>query len=63
MEELKKVERSVAKALPGAPHETLLVLDAAIGQNSIQQARVFNEALNLTGLVMTKLDGSSKGGV
>jgi fused signal recognition particle receptor len=63
MEELKKVERSVAKALPGAPHESLLVLDAAIGQNSLQQARVFNDALRLSGLVMTKLDGSSKGGV
>ncbi|MFY9614326.1 MAG: signal recognition particle-docking protein FtsY [Candidatus Dormiibacterota bacterium] len=63
MEELKKVERSVAKALEGAPHESLLVLDAAIGQNSIQQARVFNDALKLTGLVLTKLDGSSKGGV
>jgi fused signal recognition particle receptor len=63
MEELKKVERSVGKALEGAPHETLLVLDAAIGQNSIAQALVFNDALRLTGLVMAKLDGSSKGGV
>jgi fused signal recognition particle receptor len=63
MEELKKVERSVAKALADAPHESLLVLDGAIGQNSLQQARVFNDALRLTGLVMTKLDGSSKGGV
>jgi fused signal recognition particle receptor len=63
MEELRKVERTVGKALPGAPHETLLVLDAATGQNSIQQARVFHDALQLTGLVMTKLDGSSKGGV
>lgn len=63
MEELKKIERTVGKAMPGAPHEVLLVLDAAIGQNSLQQARVFSEALDLTGLVMTKLDGSSKGGV
>jgi len=63
MEELKKIERSIGKAMPEAPHETLLVLDAAIGQNSIQQARVFNEALRLTGLVVTKLDGSSRGGV
>jgi fused signal recognition particle receptor len=63
MEELRKIERTAGKALPGAPHETLLVLDAAIGQNSIQQARVFHEALPLTGLVMTKLDGSSRGGV
>jgi fused signal recognition particle receptor len=63
MEELRKVERSIGKALPGAPHETLLVLDAAIGQNSIQQARTFHEALRLTGLVVTKLDGSARGGV
>jgi fused signal recognition particle receptor len=63
MEELKKIERTIGKAMPGAPHETLLVLDAAIGQNSIQQARVFREALHLTGLVVTKLDGSARGGV
>ncbi|MEA2681731.1 MAG: fused signal recognition particle receptor [Chloroflexota bacterium] len=63
MEELRKVERSTMKAMDGAPHETLLVLDAAIGQNSIQQARVFNEALKVTGAVMTKLDGSGRGGV
>jgi fused signal recognition particle receptor len=63
MEELRKVNRTIGKALPGAPHETLLVIDAAIGQNSIQQARVFNEALQLTGLVVAKLDGSAKGGV
>jgi fused signal recognition particle receptor len=63
MEELKKVERSVAKALPGAPHESLIVLDASIGQNSIQQAKAFNDALHLTGAVMTKLDGSGRGGV
>jgi fused signal recognition particle receptor len=63
MEELKKVERSTAKAMEGAPHETLIVLDAAIGQNSILQAKVFNQSLNLTGAVMTKLDGSGRGGV
>ncbi|MHB8508740.1 MAG: signal recognition particle-docking protein FtsY [Candidatus Dormibacteria bacterium] len=63
MEELRKVHRSVAKAQDGAPHEVLLVLDAAIGQNSIQQAKVFHEAIKLTGLIMTKLDGSSRGGV
>jgi fused signal recognition particle receptor len=63
MEELRKVERSTAKAMEGAPHETLLVLDAAIGQNSIQQAAVFDRALNITGVVMTKLDGSGRGGV
>jgi fused signal recognition particle receptor len=63
MEELRKIDRTVAKALPGAPHETILVLDAAIGQNSILQARAFRDSLNLTGLVMTKLDGSARGGV
>jgi fused signal recognition particle receptor len=63
MEELKKIERTIGKAMPDAPHETLLTLDAAIGQNSIQQARVFHETLRLTGLVVTKLDGSSRGGV
>jgi len=63
MEELKKVKRVIAKVLPGAPHETLLVLDASIGQNSISQARLFHEAMGIDGLVMTKLDGTGKGGV
>ncbi|MEE9258925.1 MAG: signal recognition particle-docking protein FtsY [Nitrospinaceae bacterium] len=63
MEELKKVKRVIGKVLPGAPHETLLVLDATIGQNSISQAKQFHEALDIDGLVMTKLDGTSKGGV
>ncbi len=63
MEELKKIKRVIGKVLPGAPHETLLVLDATIGQNSISQARLFNEALEVDGLVMTKLDGTAKGGV
>ncbi len=63
MEELKKVKRVIGKILPEAPHETLLVLDATIGQNSISQARLFNEALDVDGLVMTKLDGTAKGGV
>jgi len=63
MEELKKIKRVIGKILPGAPHETLLVLDATIGQNSISQARLFNEALEVSGLVMTKLDGSAKGGI
>jgi len=63
MEELKKIKRVIGKVLPGAPHETLLVLDATIGQNSISQARLFNEALTVDGLVMTKLDGTAKGGV
>jgi fused signal recognition particle receptor len=63
MEELKKVKRVIGKVIPDAPHETLLVLDATIGQNSISQAKLFHEALDIDGLVMTKLDGSSKGGV
>ncbi|MBC8286470.1 MAG: signal recognition particle-docking protein FtsY [Nitrospinae bacterium] len=63
MEELKKVKRVIGKVLPGAPHETLLVLDGTIGQNSISQARLFNEALEVDGLIMTKLDGTAKGGV
>jgi fused signal recognition particle receptor len=63
MEELKKVKRVIGKVLPGAPHETLLVLDASIGQNSISQAKLFHEAMEVDGLVMTKLDGTGKGGV
>jgi fused signal recognition particle receptor len=63
MEELKKVKRVIGKVLPDAPHETLLVLDATIGQNSVSQAKVFHEAMSIDGLVMTKLDGTSKGGV
>jgi fused signal recognition particle receptor len=63
MEELKKVKRVIGKVIPGAPHETLLVLDATIGQNSISQAKQFHEAMDIDGLVMTKLDGTSKGGV
>ena len=62
MEEIKKVKRVLAKALPGAPHETLLVLDAGTGQNAIAQVRAFDDALGLTGLVLTKLDGTAKGG-
>jgi len=63
MDELKKVARTIDKALPGAPHETLLVLDATNGQNAIQQAALFKEALPLSGIVLTKLDGTAKGGV
>ena len=63
MEELKKVARVVAKRLPGAPHETLLVLDGTIGQNAIQQAKAFTAAVPVTGLVVTKLDGTARGGV
>jgi fused signal recognition particle receptor len=63
MEELKKVKRVIAKALPGAPHEIWLVIDATQGQNALQQARQFHEALSLTGIVLTKLDGTAKGGI
>jgi fused signal recognition particle receptor len=63
MDELTKVARTIDKALPGAPHETLLVLDATNGQNAMQQAAMFKEALPLTGIVLTKLDGTAKGGV
>jgi fused signal recognition particle receptor len=63
MEELKKVKRVAAKALPGAPHEVLLVLDANIGQNALAQVRAFDAALGITGLLLTKLDGTAKGGV
>lgn len=63
MQELQKVHRVMAKRLPGAPHETLLVLDATTGMNAMNQAREFNKIVPLTGLVVTKLDGTSKGGV
>jgi fused signal recognition particle receptor len=63
MEEIRKVRRVVAKALPGAPHEVLLVLDANTGQNALAQVQAFDAALELTGLVLTKLDGTARGGV
>ncbi|HEY6005507.1 MAG TPA: signal recognition particle-docking protein FtsY, partial [Anaeromyxobacter sp.] len=63
MDELKKVKRVMAKAAPGAPHDVLLVLDATNGQNAIAQARQFHEALGVTGIALTKLDGTAKGGV
>jgi fused signal recognition particle receptor len=63
MEELKKIRRSLAKQDPQAPHETLLVLDATNGQNALSQAREFNQTTELTGLVLTKLDGTAKGGI
>ncbi len=62
MEEIRKVKRVAAKALEGAPHEVLLVLDANTGQNSLAQVKAFDDALGLTGLVLTKLDGTAKGG-
>jgi len=63
MEEIKKVKRVVQKAEPTGPHEVLLVLDANTGQNALAQVKAFDEALGLTGLVLTKLDGTAKGGV
>lgn len=63
MEEIKKVKRVIAKAMPDAPHEVLLVLDANTGQNAITQVKAFDEALGVTGLILTKLDGTAKGGV
>lgn len=63
MDELKKIVRTMQKAMEGAPHETLLVLDATNGQNAISQAKMFKEAIPLTGIVLTKLDGTAKGGV
>ncbi len=63
MKELQKVHRVMGKQLPGAPHEVLLVLDATTGMNALQQAREFHKAVTLTGLVITKLDGTSKGGM
>jgi fused signal recognition particle receptor len=63
MEELAKVRRVIGNRLEGAPHETLLVIDATTGQNGLQQARLFNDAVEVTGVALTKLDGSAKGGI
>jgi fused signal recognition particle receptor len=63
MEELRKIRRVLAKRLPGAPHETLLVLDAGTGQNGLQQAKQFSGAVDITGIVLTKCDGTAKGGI
>ncbi|MFH2012174.1 MAG: signal recognition particle-docking protein FtsY [Pseudomonadota bacterium] len=63
MEELKKIQRIIGRELPGAPHEVLLVLDATTGQNAISQAELFKEATNITGIALTKLDGTAKGGI
>jgi fused signal recognition particle receptor len=63
VDELKKIRRVITRELPDAPHETLLVLDATTGQNGLQQARVFKEATDISGIVLTKLDGTAKGGV
>ncbi|MEL7591732.1 MAG: signal recognition particle-docking protein FtsY, partial [Anaerolineaceae bacterium] len=63
MEELKKVNRVVGKALPGAPHAVLLVLDATTGQNALLQARAFQQAVQVNGVILTKLDSSARGGM
>ena len=63
MEELKKIKRAISKTMPQAPHEILLILDATTGQNAISQAELFNDALGVTGLALTKLDGTAKGGI
>ena len=63
MEELKKIKRVMGKALPGAPHEILLVIDATTGQNGLSQMRMFNDAVGITGIFLTKLDGTAKGGI
>ena len=63
MDELSKIKRVLSKVVPSAPHEVLLVLDASTGQNALQQARAFTEAVDITGLVLTKLDGTAKGGI
>jgi fused signal recognition particle receptor len=63
MEELAKVKRVIGKVIPDAPHEVWLVLDATVGQNGILQAREFQKAIGITGLILTKLDGTAKGGI
>ena len=63
MDELRKIKRTLSKAMPGAPHEVWLVLDATVGQNGLTQARQFHEALGVTGVILTKLDGTAKGGI
>jgi fused signal recognition particle receptor len=63
MEQLAKIGRVIQRHWPEAPHETVLVLDATTGQNAVNQVRIFNEACRLTGLIMTKLDGTAKGGI
>ena len=63
MEELKKIKRTISKKIPEAPHEILLILDATTGQNALAQAQLFNDALDVTGIALTKLDGTAKGGI
>jgi len=63
MKELDKIHRVIGREIEGAPHETLLVIDATTGQNGLSQAKIFNEVSNITGIVLTKLDGTAKGGI
>ena len=63
MDELNKIYRVIQREMPGAPHEVLLVIDATTGQNALAQARLFQEAAGVTGIVLTKLDGTAKGGI
>jgi fused signal recognition particle receptor len=63
MDELDKMRRTAAKLVPGAPHEVLLVMDATTGQNGLQQARQFTQSAGVTGIILTKLDGTAKGGI
>ena len=63
MRELAKIHRVIARKIPGAPHEVLIVLDSTTGQNAIQQAKLFEKAIQVTGLVLAKLDGTAKGGI
>ena len=60
---MKKIHRVIGREIPGAPHETLLVLDGATGQNALSQARLFKESAGVTGIALTKLDGTAKGGI
>lgn len=63
MRELSKIQKVVEKKIPGGPHEVLLVLDATIGQNAVNQARIFSDHVKVTGIILAKLDGSAKGGI
>jgi fused signal recognition particle receptor len=63
MEELVKIRRVIGKQMPEAPHETLMTVDATTGQNGLRQAKLFGEAVDVTGIVLTKLDGTAKGGI
>ena len=63
MEELKKIDRVIRRKLEGAPHETLMVIDATVGQNALRQVAAFHEAIGLTGIVLTKMDSTARGGI